>query len=190
MSYGRRVKLNQESVISNITKCEPKPLIFVPDSFPTRSFRLYFMNIRAVHAHEGPQIAQISRETRLAAMPYLPDLHTPEEDLAFFASEIKSSTCLVAEVNGEIVGFGCVRDGWLNHLYVLPNHQGVGIGSALLNELRSKIDQFWVFQKNHLARDFYKLRGFIEVEFTDGAGNEENEPDVRFEPKSTQASST
>lgn len=147
------------------------------------------MIIRAVRTHEGPHIAHISRATRLAAMPYLPDLHTSDEDLAFYASEIKSSTCLVAEINGEIVGFACARDGWLNHLYVLPSHQGVGIGSALLHELRSIIEQFWVFQKNQLARDFYKRRGFIEVEFTDGAGNEEKEPDVRFEPEGTHASS-
>lgn len=146
------------------------------------------MIIRAAFTHEASRIAQIARESRQTAMPYLPDLHTHEQDLAFYGSEIECSTCLVAEVNGEVVGFGCTRDGWLNHLYVLPGHQSQGLGTALLSELRPKVEQFWVFQRNQRARDFYKQQGFIEVELTDGSSNEENEPDVRFARKASGTS--
>jgi ribosomal protein S18 acetylase RimI-like enzyme len=41
--------------------------------------------------------------------------------------------------------------------------------------------QLWVFQKNVGARRFYERHGFRLVELTDGAGNEENEPDARYE---------
>jgi GNAT superfamily N-acetyltransferase len=123
-------------------------------------------------------------------MPYLPDLHTSDEDLAFFTSEITNSDCQVALIDGRIVGFGCARDGWLNHLYVSPDFQGQGIGSALLAQFGPSIQQFWVFQRNTRARDFYKSHGFVEMELTSGEGNEEREPDVRFVSPAISADKT
>jgi ribosomal protein S18 acetylase RimI-like enzyme len=38
--------------------------------------------------------------------------------------------------------------------------------------------RLWVFQRNEGARAFYAKHGFTEVERTDGAANEEREPDV------------
>jgi hypothetical protein len=40
--------------------------------------------------------------------------------------------------------------------------------------------QLWTFQRNADARRFYAARGFVDVEVTDGAGNEEMEADVRM----------
>ena len=40
--------------------------------------------------------------------------------------------------------------------------------------------QLWTFQVNDRARAFYARHGFREVELTDGATNEEHEPDVRL----------
>jgi hypothetical protein len=31
-----------------------------------------------------------------------------------------------------------------------------------------------------VARRFYQQHGFVPAEFTDGSGNEEREPDIRF----------
>jgi hypothetical protein len=38
----------------------------------------------------------------------------------------------------------------------------------------------WTFQRNAQARRFYEARGFALVEETDGAGNEEKEPDALY----------
>ena len=38
----------------------------------------------------------------------------------------------------------------------------------------------WVFESNEPARGFYRHHGLVELERTDGAGNEEREPDVRM----------
>ena len=38
----------------------------------------------------------------------------------------------------------------------------------------------WTFQKNEGARRFYERHGFDAVELTDGSGNMEREPDVRY----------
>ena len=40
--------------------------------------------------------------------------------------------------------------------------------------------QLWAFQSNAGGRRFYERHGFAAVEFTDGAGNEERWPDVRY----------
>jgi putative acetyltransferase len=41
--------------------------------------------------------------------------------------------------------------------------------------------RLWTFQRNAGARRFYERNGFAAVELTDGLGNEEREPDVRYE---------
>jgi len=50
-----------------------------------------------------------------------------------------------------------------------------------LATLRPDGFQFWVFEQNDRARRFYEAHGAVAVEFTDGSGNEEKTPDVRYE---------
>ena len=40
--------------------------------------------------------------------------------------------------------------------------------------------ELWTFQVNARARRFYERNDFVEAELTDGSGNEEREPDVRY----------
>lgn len=51
---------------------------------------------------------------------------------------------------------------------------------ALAKQRRPDGLQLWTFQVNGPARRFYERHGFAAVEETDGAGNEEREPDVRY----------
>jgi ribosomal protein S18 acetylase RimI-like enzyme len=69
----------------------------------------------------------------------------------------------------------------VEHLYVKPDAQRAGIGSTLLDAAKARRPaglRLWVFQRNEGARAFYAKHGFAEVERTDGAANEEREPDV------------
>ncbi|MEC9052268.1 MAG: GNAT family N-acetyltransferase, partial [Actinomycetota bacterium] len=89
----------------------------------------------------------------------------------------------VAEVEGVPVGYARTTAGWLDDLYVQPAHQGTGVGAALLDLVTARQpDGFclWVFESNRPAREFYARHGLIELERTDGSGNEEREPDVRL----------
>ncbi len=88
----------------------------------------------------------------------------------------------VAEINGAVVAFSASRDGWLNHLYVLPQHQRHGIGTRLLQAVQRNCPalQLWVFHKNEPARRFYEKHGFTLVALTEGATNEEREPDAKY----------
>lgn len=81
-----------------------------------------------------------------------------------------------------MTGIIVFRDGWIDQLYVLPGAQGCGTGSALLQIAQRAFDrlQLWTFQRNVKARRFYEAKGFALVEETDGAGNEEKEPDARY----------
>jgi GNAT superfamily N-acetyltransferase len=77
-----------------------------------------------------------------------------------------------------------LKPGWVDQLYVAPDRLGEGIGRRLLELAKSRADadglQLWTFQVNDRARRFYERNGFIEAELTDGSGNEEREPDVRY----------
>jgi ribosomal protein S18 acetylase RimI-like enzyme len=65
---------------------------------------------------------------------------------------------------------------------VLPEAQGQGVGTELLDIAKrgSGQLQLWTFQRNAQARRFYEARGFALAEQTDGARNEEKEPDARY----------
>jgi len=137
--------------------------------------------IRRAEADEAEAIVRLFRTVRCADLPYLPELHTPEEDLWFFRHRVfVECEVWVAGALDAFVGF---REGWVDHLYVRPAHQSRGLGTALLAQAmrtHSRI-QLWVFKKNTAAIRFYLARGFREVERTDGSRNEEREPDVLME---------
>jgi GNAT superfamily N-acetyltransferase len=136
---------------------------------------------------DASDVAAVFRRSREAAMPWLPVLHTPDEDLEFFRSQLSGHCSWVSLAGGQVAGFAVAGEGWLHHLYVEPDLRGRGLGSALLDEAKDAFPtglRLWVFERNALARVFYGARGFLEVERTEGSGNEEKEPDVlmRWEP--------
>ena len=134
--------------------------------------------IRRATANDVEEIVGII-EPSFALLDFLPKLHTHEEGLAYFGRCVRDGEAY-------IVGRGvAILDGdWLTHLYVHPEEIGTGLGHALFEHvttLRPDGFQFWVFQQNERARRFYEAHGAVPVEFTDGSGNEEKTPDVRYE---------
>jgi GNAT superfamily N-acetyltransferase len=117
-------------------------------------------------------------------MRYLP---RPEIDVmrCVFADRVLSvNETWVAEVDGAVVGFATLAEGILEHLYVHPDAQSRGIGTALLDKAKERRPDglaLWVFQQNAAARRLYEREGFALVELTDGAGNMERLPDALYE---------
>lgn len=141
-------------------------------------------HIRSAEQRDADAIADVHMLARREAMPYLPEIHSDEET-RWWITEIvlPNQVVWVAESEGEVIGVAALDGSMLEQLYVRPGHQGRGVGGALLAkamELSPGPLSLWTFQRNSAARAFYEHRGFAAVEFTDGFGNEESEPDVRY----------
>jgi GNAT superfamily N-acetyltransferase len=133
--------------------------------------------IRRATADDVEEIVAIF-EPSFALLDFLPALHTHEENLAFFGRCVRDGE---AYLLGH--GFSTLAGDWLTHLYVHPDEIGKGVGHALFEHaktLRPEGFEFWVFQQNERARRFYEAHGAHPVEFTDGSGNEEKTPNMRY----------
>jgi putative acetyltransferase len=140
------------------------------------------VNLRKASITDAESIAAISRRARAAAMPYLPSLYTPEEEIKFFRDDVLESCNVWVAETKEILAFCAFKKGWVDHLYISPEYQGRGIGKKLLQKAMEDNEQLylWTFQKNTLARNFYARQGFKLLKMTDGKDNEEKEPDALY----------
>lgn len=139
--------------------------------------------LRRARMEDMPDVAKIHRLAFFTAMPHMPVLHTPDEDLNFYTTGIfTSSEVWVAEFDDVVAGFIAFRDGLIEQLYVIPKCQRRGIGSSLLSVAKSMSDSLkvWTFQCNEGARHFYEKHDFGVERQTDGAGNEEQQPDMLY----------
>jgi GNAT superfamily N-acetyltransferase len=139
--------------------------------------------IRQATVADADALARVHLDSRRAA-PMPPLVHADDDVRAWLAGRLVEDDVWVAEVGGEVVGYARFTATWLDDLYVVPGHAGNGIGSALLDlvkSLRPGGFQLWVFEMNAPARAFYARHGLVERERTDGSGNEESAPDIRME---------
>jgi len=142
-------------------------------------------SIRKATPEDAPALADIHVRARRESMPYLPDIHSPEDVLAWIREIApQHEQVWVAEDGKRVVGFFMLSDDFLYHLYVYPEHHGQGAGSLLFDRVKELAPdgfRLWVFQRNTQAREFYEHRGMQVIELTDGSRNEEREPDALYE---------
>ena len=106
--------------------------------------------IRRATPDDAETVARINRESRAEAMPWLPDLHTPEEDVAWFRG-LLAGEAWIFEEDGEPVGYAGMKDGELHDLYVAPDAQRRGVGGALFAQVQAAYPdgfRFWAFRDN------------------------------------------
>jgi GNAT superfamily N-acetyltransferase len=92
----------------------------------------------------------------------------------WWITTIKSGGLLVLQVAGVVAGYatlGAARtqgpyEGEIYELYLLPTHQGVGLGERLFEACRYHLDGrqlrgliVWALADNEMAGDFYRRRG-------------------------------
>ncbi len=141
--------------------------------------------LRAGGPDDLAAVAEIHVRARREAVPAMPpSVHPDHETRAWVAGwDLATTDLWIAEDAGRVVGYAHLTPTWLDGLYVHPDAQGAGVGSALLDLAKGlRPDGFglWVFESNEPARRFYRRHGLVELERTDGAGNEERVPDVRM----------
>ena len=127
--------------------------------------------------------ARVHRSAFDDALPWLAGLHTPEEDRWFYRERVFTACEVWGAFGAEaLVGIVAFRRDWVDQLYVLRKAQRGGIGTSLLRVAQKSHDRLslWTFQRNTPARRFYEARGFRPIRETDGADNEEKEPDVLY----------
>jgi 8-oxo-dGTP pyrophosphatase MutT (NUDIX family) len=141
---------------------------------------------RPATSADGPAIAECYLDSYTQALPGIARAHTDDDARRWVAGPfLQTRQVIVAQHPlGFVVGFSATTAGHLDQLYVDPAWQGRGIGSALLQQVKDAEPNgfsLWTFQQNVRAQDFYVGKGLLAVEHTDGSGNEEGAPDVRYE---------
>ena len=114
-----------------------------------------------------------------------PLAHTDDEVRGWVRDRLIPTMETWVVVDGErVVALMTLAPGWIEQLYVAPERLGAGIGGRLVDLAKTRSPDgltLWTFQVNTRARRFYERHGFVAVELTDGRGNEERQPDVRYE---------
>jgi GNAT superfamily N-acetyltransferase/chorismate mutase len=141
--------------------------------------------LRAATVDDLPVLAEVHLASRAGAgEAFPPSVHTDDEVRAWVAGwDLTAQDVRVAVLDGQVVGYSRCTPTWLDDLYVLPEAQGHGVGTALLRRVLDEHPDgvgLWVFECNQPARDFYARHGFVALERTDGSANEERAPDIRL----------
>jgi len=142
------------------------------------------MLVRQARTGEADTIANVFVPS-FRGLTFLPTLHTDEQIREWIVGEMfPSHEVWVAEAESRVLGFAALSGDLLGHLYVHPDEQGRGVGTALLDVVKRERRggfRLWVFQRNEGARRFYERHGCRLVELTEGLGNMEREPDALYE---------
>ena len=141
------------------------------------------MTLRRATLDDMPALARLYRRTVRASLPFVPELHTAEEDAWWFAERLYAANQVwLTETPDGPEGYVAFRADFIEHLFIQPQSQGARLGALLLNKAREATEELslWTFQANLRACRFYERHGFVAVAETDGADNEEKLPDVLY----------
>jgi GNAT superfamily N-acetyltransferase len=115
------------------------------------------MKTRRLQQSDMDEAARVHRAAFDNSLPRLAGLHTPDEDRWFYRERVFTG-CQVhgAFEHGALAAIIAFRSDWIDQLYVLPEVQGRGVGSELLQVAKRAFDrlQLWTFQRNLRARRF------------------------------------
>ncbi|MEK7892418.1 GNAT family N-acetyltransferase [Burkholderia contaminans] len=144
--------------------------------------------LRRAISDDAAEVAEVYLRSRNTLASYMPLAHSEAAVREWIANMLVPSGNVTVAVNdNRIVGMAAhvVTDGvaWLDQLYVHPEFKRQGIGSALLESVKSQTVgklQLYTFQMNRDAAAFYERQGFVAIAYGDGSRNEEGCPDVLY----------
>jgi len=129
------------------------------------------LSIRPLRDDEIDETVRMWHATKRVAYPYLPleQSRTVEDDDGFFRRFILPRNQVWVAHDGEaVVGFLALGGSYIDRLYIHPDHQRRGVGTALMRkamELSPAGLQLHTHQENAQARAFYEKHGFRAVKF-------------------------
>ena len=133
---------------------------------------------------DAAAVAEVYLAARAAASPDVKWGHGDEEVRAWIRDHLIPHGGMTVAVDGQTLhGYVAIHEDWIDHLFVHPLSWRRGIGTHLTahaKNLRPGGLRLWTFQSNARARAFYERQEFAVDHLTDGADNEENEPDMLY----------
>ncbi|MCD9874013.1 GNAT family N-acetyltransferase [Streptomyces guryensis] len=141
---------------------------------------------RAASAPDAAAAADVWLASFAAALPTVVSPRSADEVHGYFRDVVvplRETWVADAGADDGIIGVMVLHDDELSQLYLAPDWRGRGIGDrfvALAKERSPRGLSLWTFQVNKPAHRFYERHGFVAFEYTDGSGNEEQEPDVQY----------
>ena len=98
--------------------------------------------------------------------PDFVEKHTPKRQQEYLQNKMNNAARIYMLVDEEPVGIVSVTKSMIEDLYVLPDRQNKGYGTALLEYATSQCTEtptLWILENNSEAKRFYNKRGFKET---------------------------
>ena len=121
--------------------------------------------IRNFNDFDLKRVMRIWYEGNLEAHDFV-DKNYWEKNFGFVKRSLPESEVYVYEIDGYVVGFVGIDEGYIAGLFVDKEYRGVGIGTKLIEYVKELYDFFTlhVFENNYGAVTFYENRGLIKKE--------------------------
>ena len=98
------------------------------------------LTLRPATDEDASALADLYSAARVAAVPAMPPaIHTNAEDRVWFAARLADGEheAWLAEESEEVLGYALFTSAWLDHLFIRPDRLGNGVGSLLLDVVKS-----------------------------------------------------
>ncbi len=126
---------------------------------------------RKARPDDADRVCYVVRHTKAVIYP---DYYTPAvvdfirglNSIDNIKKDIEQNKVNVLVKGGEIIGTGSRTDNHITRVYVLPEHQGQGFGSKIMDELEKEIFESFndcVLEASLPACIFYENRGYKTV---------------------------
>ena len=118
--------------------------------------------IRKYTQEEIPKLLEVWEAAALIAHPFLSNEFHEMVKKAMRDMYLPDSDTWVYEKSGNIIGFIAMINNEIGGLFVDPNQQSKGVGTALVDYMQKfhKTLEVEVFEENKIGRPFYKKYGF------------------------------
>lgn len=126
--------------------------------------------IRAFRSEDLLETARVWHRSGIEEYTYTPfqDLDEAQATQIFRDVIVKNCDIWVFEADGAIGGYLAMKASYIDRLYVDPDYQRTGIGSALIEYAKGLCPgglELHTHEQNHRARKFYEARGFVPIRF-------------------------
>ena len=117
--------------------------------------------IRPIHINDVEQLADIWFNANRLAHDFISPQYW-QDNLDLLKDQLLSAEVYVYEVNHRCLAFIGLNGDYIEGIFVLPNAQSKGIGTQLIDFVKTKKNKLWlyVYQKNKRAIAFYQHVGF------------------------------